>query len=549
MKNENLKTPVALLFTAFLIFISSAGEADVSGNPAEAVPVFSVGEFNGKTGKAGDELEKSEFSVLSAEGNTVQVKKREDFPQNLQVGQRLAIFLENLDRKADFELVFSAVIEKGIDYNSIPAVEFLYNGNVLYREKLSPGAKQKRLFIPHIWNEEGLNVLEIRNLGLSNIAFDALAIKLYRLEKNSADTGEKPSAELPARIKGFASSAKRTSEYGGILRDKSARFLPDKIIKYIDESGTFFPFEKFAMLKDFYDPYTGKPILAYHVLNAVAPLFEGRPEKIICDIVPATDSEVFEGSVCVAVRNNESNVTVAVAVTPMDTGKYVEVIVPVPWSGETEVEVISGLLPEDDKHASQWLSSRAAKKDKTTIYDGVFRDKYSVKDLIVIRLLQSDKKFLETVKLPAKSPEWVQPVFDRSYMKISASRPAPTCFRTVLLDTKKAGTPVCVSENYKVEVIPATKGDIDRIKDVVPWDSKSLKLEISYPDGNLKDEEWAKVCFQKPSEKCGEISFWVYPRSNNPKIQRVTLMLYFEKQDSNGYSFLATNLKIGAWQR
>ncbi len=516
-------------------------------NIGEVDSIFSIGKFNGKPEKIDSELVKDEFKTLTETGDTVQVKKPEQFPQLLQANQRIAIFLENIEAGTDLLVEASLVVGQDTDLKTIPSIEMRYNSNLFYRERQSSKKKLLQLFIPKTWNEKGVNVLEVRNMGLRPIAFDAFSIRrfLFPALKNV----QPAQAELPKKVAGIASSLESASESSNILRDKAARFLPNKIIEYLNEGGGFFSLEEFSGLDDFYDPYTGKPVLAYYVLGAIAPLFEGVPEKVICTIVPIGQDDILTCTKCVAVRNNENTMTVAIATTPEDMKKYAEIILPVPWSGDTELEAISGILPEGIKYSSSWIGKRSLKKDKIAVNGMMFKEKFSMQDLAVFRLVQAGKKAPEPIKFAVKAQDWREPPIERGVFQVLLKHPPSNNILIPLLDIKKAPEPNSPSGNYKTEVIPATKGDIDNIKNVVPWDSKSLKVEICYPEGKPFNEEWAGIRFLQVPEKCSQFSFWVYPRSENSKIQKTSLILYFKNNKDDKYHYFAADLKTGLWQR
>jgi hypothetical protein len=506
--------------------------------------VYQIGIFDKKPANADSELIKEEFSKLENTEKTIQVKKKEDFPQKLNGNQRIAVFIDEIKPNSDLFLEIKTVISKNADYESIPSIELRYNGNSFYKGKQSWNAKHLKLYIPHSWNEEAMNVLEIRNLGSTPIAFDALAIKRYSL---FIEKEEKLNAELPSNI---ASSAANTASYNSILRDKATCFLPLKIIKYLSEKGKFFSIQEFSGLKDFYDPYTGKPILAYHAISSVAPLFIDQPEIMLSDLIPTAQNDVLYGTCWIAVKNSDNMVTVAVAATPDDKGKSAEIIMPVPWTGKTQVEEIWGILPDNINHNSRWMGRRYNVIKETEIYSKVFRKKFSLNELRIFRLLKSGEKFPRPLKLNEKASNWTTPRFNRSAIEVTKTHPSFKTLITSLVDLKKASSPFNnLTEKYKVSMIPVTKGDISKIEKVAPWDSKSIEVEISYPEEKGYDEEWTEINFSKLPDKCDQLSFWVYPKSGNPRIRRISLLMYFKDKKERKYNFLAASLKIGEWQR
>jgi hypothetical protein len=546
-----MKTIVTVFLFLFLIFSMSADEIP-EVDLTKIDNIFNVGIFNNKPENVNYKLEKDEFKILTVASETIQVKQPDQFPQQLKANQRIALFLGQIDSKTDLQVETKILSSRKAKYPS-PILELCYNGNVFYRSHIWSQGDKMRFFIPKTWHEEGVNVLEIRNSGTSVIAFDAFVVKKYSPCNNSIKTSESNkeiSTKLPSRIKGIAASAKRIAESGHRLRDKSVRFLPNDIIKYLMAGGELFSFRKFSALKDFYDPYTGKPILAYYAIAAGAPLLEDSPQKTIADVFPTAQEEILYGTLWFAVKNNEHTMTVAIATTPDDRGKCVDALFPVPWNGESELEITSGFLPECIKRQSFWLSNQSTEKKKITVSDNFIKVDLNIIDFTILRLIKSDKDKPESIKLVNEIKKWKKPVFKRGILKTSLEPPLPTDIRIPLLDiTEKSTGATDPSESYKTEIIPATKAKIGKIKDVTPWDGKSIKIEIAYPDGKPFDEEWAGIRFNNNIPKgCEYISFWVYPRSENPKIKRVNLLMYFEpKRDK--YKFLATALKTDIWQK
>lgn len=507
--------------------------------------VYKIGIFDGKPASADSELIRSEFSKLENTGTTIQVKKKEDFPQKINGNQRIAVFIDELKNNSDLSLEIKTVVSKDIKYDFIPSMEIRYNGNSLYKGWQSGKGKHLKLYIPHTWNEKGMNVLEIKNLGITPISFDALSIKKYTpFSENESQKIQKLSSE----IKSIASSAANISSANSILRDKATCFLPLKVIKYLSQNDEFFSLKDFIELKDFYDPYTGKPILAYHAISSITPLFRGKPEKILSDLIPIAQKDFLHGTSWVAVKNSENIVTIAVAATPYDKGKSAEIIMPIPWSGKTKIEEISGIIPENINHNSRWMSRRYNVIKEEELYSKVFTKKISLNELRIFRLVKSGERFPASVKLPKKAADWDSPRFRRT-AKVSNSRPSYKAIRKSLIDLKNSPTPNNPSGNYIVKMIPVTKGIISKVENVAPCDSKSIKVEISYPGGKGFDEEWAEINFERLPEKCNQLSFWVYPKSVNPNIKRIRLLLYFKNRETREYEFEAALLKTGLWQR
>lgn len=513
-------------------------------DPEKTDTYFSVGSIDDKP-----EGKKSEFKFSEKDGTTVQIRKEDDFPRKAKAGQRLAIFLDNIKSTDNLSLELVTRIVGQVEYSSIPVMELRYNGNIFYRMSQSRGRRLK-LFIPASWHEKGSNVLEIRNLGSHPIEFVCLVIKKYSPPNPK---GDKPSNDdIPHRISNFGSRTAKIAEANTILREKAACFLPYELIKYLNESGQIFSLKEISRQKDFFDPFTRKPILAYYALQAASPLFEGNPQKTLCDLFPVANGENINDTVWTAVTNTPFAITCAVATTPDDKGKYMELLLPVPWAGETELDIINGILPEGKRSNTQWLSSKSIKKEKISIDDGLFKRKLNFNDFCILRLAKTGEKPPKAIQFP-KSYAKGQIKFDGTAFSTSAKRPAPRAIRYPLLEIKPGYQPKNPSRNYQTEITPATKGDIGKIKAVAPWDSNSVKIEISYPEGKPFDEEWVAVNFKPLPEKFDYFSFWVYPRCSNRKTKKVTLLTYFQDESANSrerkFKFQAVHLKTGVWRR
>lgn len=496
---------------------------------------------------------KSKFKTTEKRGATVQVKREEDFPQKVNAGQRLAVFLDNINPKDHLSLKLFTKIGNQIEYSSIPAMELRYNGNIFYR-MLQCRGRDLNLIIPASWYEKGLNILEIRNLGLSPIEFKGIEIRKYLFPaRKNVESKKKPSNhDIPGRMLNLVSSTAKTAEANSILREKAARFLPYKMIQYQNGFDRNFPLGIIARQKQFFDPFTGKPILAYYALKTISPLFEGNPAKILSDLFPVTQRENLNNTVWSSVKNNPYTVTCGISASPEDQGKYMKLLLPIPWTGETEMEIIRGILPGDSKINTQWLSSQTSEKEKITIHSGVFKKKLRVKDFCLIRLVKAGEKPPKAIQFPQKYTK--KPIkLNKAAFSINSKRPDPQALRNPLLEIKSEYQPKNPSLNYQTGITPATKGNIGKIKDVAPWDSKSVKIEISYPDGKSFDEEWAAINLKPWPEKFDYFSFWVYPTSSNRKTNKVTLLIYFQDKSTNSkdkkYKFQAVNLKTGLWQR
>ena len=179
MKNRRPKFMNLLILQFWLIAclcISDLNSQDIisDNNNDIFAPAFEIGVLNGLPSAPEDALVKDEFSILSGNGTTVQVKKREDFPQKLLPGQRIAIFLENLNAENYYlNMLVGCEYVRG---KPTVALSVLFNGKPIWQHRIMV----KRLFIssvlPSCYLKKDINILQIRNQSMEPICFDWLKI-------------------------------------------------------------------------------------------------------------------------------------------------------------------------------------------------------------------------------------------------------------------------------------------------------------------------------------------------------------------------------------
>ncbi|RMG76358.1 MAG: hypothetical protein D6707_12385, partial [Bacteroidetes bacterium] len=296
----------------------------------------------------------------------------------------------------------------------------------------------------------------------------------------------------------------------------------------------------------------------YYGLEALKPLFDGKHPIIIpSNLIPANSGGVFHLGSWIVVLNDKNTITGAISVSPNDRYTDLKLLLPVPWSGKTKLIIRNGLLPCGVQPYTQWLSNRKTRQKIISVRHGFINIPVNVQDFTLIRVKKLQTPPCFGVKLYKRAFKWKSPVFIKNLVKVSFKRVPDTAIRVSLLPIKRVVFPP-VTVNYKSALVAATKGKIDKIDNVVPWDSKSLKVEMSYPNGKAFFEEWAKISFEDPPSDYKECGFWVYPYSSSKKIKKVTLMMYFDNVKSpeervmfpsGKYRYAAVLLKTGVWQR
>lgn len=523
--------------------------------------LFQIGANNGKPALAEEGLNREEFKILESMIPTVKIRKKGDFPQRIQPGQRFALFFDQeLPLKESFIINFSISHKKESEHTSSPIIEVKYNSHVLFRQRIVENnhlTKDLKIFIPWRYNEKGRNVLEIKNLGMEIAAFDFFEIKPFSpFQEKTSDFRE----EVPKSIRSLAQDVANFAEKNQVLWEKSPRFLIHQILEYLNKRNTpIFPITKFAELKDFYDPFTGKPILAYHALKKIKYFFEGAnikgnhyfQKKIVCNIFPGSDkTSLSSNAIISATRNNENSITVGFLPSASDISQKMKIILPIPWEGQTDVKILTGILPEGYRLNTPWLKPQNKKEFETNIFGNLFSEHFTPNGFTIIRLnKRSRESSLASISLPAKPKNWKIPVFKSKIIKLSLSRPNPISLRKEYVKIHKDSRPLeCISGCFNTSIIPATKGTIGKIDNVSPWDSESYEIKYNFAEENQYNEPWVKLNIS-PLGKDGYLSFWVFPKSSNKKIKKVSFPLYFKDKKEDEFCFASRKLNTNQWQR
>lgn len=326
--------------------------------------IFQVGKFNSIPKDAESKLVVNGFKLKESTASTVQVKNPTEFPQIIRPGQRFAIFLDDLlstttKDKNHLLLTLKLVKSPKSEYLSSPIIEIKYNSSLLFRHWISASnrhSQQFKILIPEKYHERGRNVLEIRNNGKSIAAFDAIKIvKFSPYETDPKSKSSKFSNKLPVDVRYYAKEAASLAERDKTLRDKSPRFLTGLIMEHLNNNKKpIFPIAQFASLNSLYDPFTGKPILAYYCLPILKLFFEGAENQthsnkhdnkqienknesiyykrsIQCNVFPENkESAISNVSLTSVIRNNKDTITFGFKPSSSNMRKKMKAIIPIP---------------------------------------------------------------------------------------------------------------------------------------------------------------------------------------------------------------------------
>ena len=521
----------------FFLFIAIR---TLSQEPLIENSIFSVGEKNARPESQDSPLVEGEFSVLVGSGDTVQARDRKSFPQNLQPGQRIAVFLNDIP--LDKHMLLETVIAVNPDRFGMksPAFEISYNEKLLCRNVLEQRATPVSVFIPCPFSEKGGNILQIRNVGTHAFAFNY--IKLTEWKFPNAEKIDN-SNDLSDEVMAILGKVDDMGKSDAVFQKKLLSGIPYDITAYLKDGGEFFPFDKFINNKCFYDSVSREPLITFFSASRSAKLFEGSPSIVPCNLVLNNKDRPLIFANCIGVLNSEDVMTAQIC-SKVDYKDELRFILPVPWSGKTKYIITSGFIPE--KLSKSYPDTEAIKSEEKVvdIADGIFDINLSLKKCATIRLMKEEAKNLLGSNSSSNDKKG-RAVFKKGILAVETKRDdlgalVRTPTRKIDMETTILGG------SYLFKKIEATKAKINTVENVVPWDSKSDSLEISYPNNKYIPCEGANISYAKSPSNYKEFSFWVYPRSSSP-VKKTTLQFYLE--NDKGCQFLAVDLKPDEWQR
>ena len=320
----------------------------------------------------------------------------------------------------------------------------------------------------------------------------------------------------------------------------------------------------------FFDELTGKPLITFSALKRIAELFEGSPEKLICNLTPTVKDDFLGETYWTAVKNTNGIVTIQVT-SDRERDKPVQLICPVPFSGDVECLITTGYAPVNGKADSTPENLKTDKKIITISpisennSSGIFKYDFELSSCTTFRL--KTKKSLmpvQTKDLLAGRKRTTQKQFRKGILKVVkhdmpstdirklARTPGgvlgglPTNFSEIFGKPTKKMTSKGYGGQREYKATPSIIGGVNN---VVPWSSKSTLVSVSFPEGKKPStSEGVRLYFGYAPANYREISFWVYPTSKNP-IKRATLQFYSISYKGSKKDFLATDLKPDIWQR
>lgn len=582
-----------------------------------ALELFKAGEFNGKPSEPSQALEQSEFVVYQSNANTIQVHSVKEFPQRLMPSQRIAVYLDNLPKSIYGGLRLKAAIgskefkpplppptkrkknrpvpvKSNSEISSVPryrALQILWNQKNLRQQTLVVNQQYLELLIPNDQIEKGGNILELRNTGTEPICFDFLSISSDQakpemslafsapnipppenmLTANQFTTFKEPLSSSGQRV---GSDMRKLSSIPGswnyldvFQRGSSQQVhyfyqIPRDIIEWYWSGGQkiIFGSKTSSPGEILFDDF-GKPKLSWYGLDRIMPLFDGTPQKVICNVLPSDPAMIPYDLFWTASQNGPDTITIQI-VSYRFRFAELEVTCPVPWSGATEMKITKGatvpsaFLTTEAAGIPKWESDNkiveikqnavlTSKINNVTQECGIFRSNITHSVFTTIRL---HKRGGSTVAKASKLqlPEAAQVNFDSQSPKVSFQDIGNQLLRTGLRVSGNHGT-ATESDCYRVGTIPATKGNVAVASLVVPWDRQSDQITIQFPKDKKASQHGARLFFGEAPTNADVLAFWIYPRLT--ETWRTAIKLKFQLSTGTGKKYYEVMLKVNRWQQ
>ncbi|MBO4633140.1 MAG: hypothetical protein J5858_14570, partial [Lentisphaeria bacterium] len=475
-----------------------------------------------------------EFKVLASLRSTIAVHKPEDWPQTLQSNQRIALFLDDLlprTFKGHMSLRMAVI---GSDNNASDyqqSVEVVLNGKRLLNSYLLRNKQLVDVVIPNDVMQPYGNILQIRNNGKVQLAFDAVELSaVNRVGKKLYLLTEKRS-QLPEEMKKFFSSETspemkfcKISSHG-----ENRQLLPE--LKEYDRDrlyiGEYSAIGNECMGNDFHKHYlrqTGREIVdwiagggsgmkinailsggrfydslyqteypAAVALKQTAKLFEGSPRRLNSQIYPKHGEKPALFLSCAASYNAPGIATVVIA-KRFPIPEETEIIALIPWSGETEMVIERGFFSKQSPFRG-FATPLETERKKITIKDNIFRLSGVFPELSVIRLYRS-----RAAKVTESSRRWHKPQSSSAsaskinYSAVLKHLPPEVSKMKKYPVWQTGGFTSIFGQNVHCSVIPATEQK-DKFKYFKLEEEKSLNITFKMNPGHIPGHESACLPF------------------------------------------------------
>ena len=405
----------------------------ILGTGVDSMPPITFGTFNGIPDTVDAPLANEEFLKLASLRSTIPVRKPDDWPQTLQINQRIAVFFDELlprNFKGHMRFLIGIVgsEKSAIEYQQ--SVEVVLNGKRLYNSYLLCGKQLVEIVIPNDTVQPFGNILQIRNNGKSPLAFDAAELSSLNkvgdpLYLFAGDRSKVPSdlysifskkwpqnavvcklsalsenKQLLQEITSYDPQKVYVGEYSAIGNEVMGNEFHKhylnrtgrEIVDWIAGGGSGIKINSIMTGGRLYDSIFHEEYPAVSALRQTAKLFEGAPRKLSSQIYPKYGEQpgLFLSS---AASYNAPGVATVIIARRFPFPEESEIITLVPWNGETEMLIERGFLPEKSPFIG-FASKVQRERKKVIIKDNIFRFSAVFSELTVIRLIRKGAKEL-----------------------------------------------------------------------------------------------------------------------------------------------------------
>lgn len=581
-------------------FVENANDLDlgetglISRLPGGADPMASIilgmgtnsmqpvkfGVFNGLPQHIDSPLAEGEFQRLASLRSTIAVHKPEEWPQTLQVNQRIALFLDDLlprNFKGHMQLLLGCI---GSDKNARDyrqSMEIVLNGKRLYNSFLLRNKQLVGVVIPNDIMLPYGNILQIRNNGKSALAFDAAELtsinkvgeKLFLLTGNrnqipadlralfckvSPENMEvcklsslTENRQLLPEISTYNPQKTYIGEYSASGSERMGnefqlhylRQTGREIIDWIAGGGSGVKINAIMTGGKFFDSIFQEEYPAVFALRQTAKLFEGAPRKLPSQVYPRHGEKpgLFLSS---AASYNAPGIATIVIARRFPFPEESEVTAIIPWNGETEITIERGFFPANSPYAG-FAANITTEQRTISIQNNVFRFASTFPELTVIRLVRKGSKGLSaTDQKSSHAIHIIKPNYRSIMHQYPASNTNKRRARMTVNFTAVFGQGVSCSK------VPATSSPSKNTY-ATPLEKESICTTFNLHSANLKRFDSAYLSLGNVPEKPDYLTFSVYIKAIGQKkkhrIQWVTFPFAL------GQNLYSTTVNVDQWQQ
>ncbi len=502
-------------------------------------------------------LAEGEFIIHAGMKSTIPVRKTEDWPQTLQPNQRIAVFLDELlprNFKGHLRLLLGVVGTEAEANRHSMSFEAVLNGKRLYNAILPCSKQLVEVVVPRDTMQPFGNILQIRNNGKATLAFDAAELsainkvgeKLFlcadakELKQLPPDIHALFSASAPpedtvvCELPGYSENRQLLPEITAYEKGKTyigkypapgsehmgngfqlhyLRQAGREIVDWLGGGGSGVKITGILTGGKFYDTIFQTAYPALSALRQTARLFEGNPHRLSSTLYPKHgEKPLLFGNVAAAY--NAPGIATIVVARRFPVPEEAELAAIIPWSGQTEVFIENGFLPENSPFAG--LAAKLETETQSMVIENnLFRYAAVFPELTVIRLVRRGArkmraKFFADRGVPGRQ----QIVFDHYAISYVLPQAADDLKKMPL--RRSDSFAASYGHNASFSRIPATQVT-EGFHKFVPEEKKSIV--ITHRVNADADDRFDSVYLMLESVPAGAcyLSFDVYARATGLK--------------------------------